>query len=218
MAATAKLAGVHGLGVLGHQTQDREHGKDAGLLANSPVPFSRPVRAGKETATQEELGEIHSSTSVTARASQMLLDQKSWCGMGPGAYIVLGFALELGNHEESGIGCHPGVRLGDGARKEMEGSLPCGPGPSVTERKEKGEDAGRGAVGPNAVGGKRGGVARLRLLGRAKESGPRGEKRKPGRGRGELAGFVFFIFCFLFPKHFPNRVVCKINSHKKQQA
>ena len=55
-----------------------------------------------------------------------------------------GFALELGNREESGIDCHPGVRLGDGVRKEMKRSLPCGAWLAVRGR-EKGEGERRGA-------------------------------------------------------------------------
>jgi len=78
----------------------------------------------------------------------MLLDRKSGCGTGPGAYIVPGFALEQGNREESGIGCHLGIRLGDGTRKEMKGLLPCGPWPSVAEREREGRESGARAGRP----------------------------------------------------------------------
>ena len=49
-------------------------------------------------------------------------------------FIGARFALELGNREESGIGFHRGVPLGDGARKEMEEDADLR-GPPVGDRR-----------------------------------------------------------------------------------
>ena len=49
-------------------------------------------------------------------------------------FIGARFALELGNREESGIGCHRGVPLGDCARKEMEEDADLR-GPPVGDRR-----------------------------------------------------------------------------------
>ena len=101
-----------------------------------------------------------------------------------------GFALEQGNRKESGIGCHPGVRLDDGARKEMRGSLPCGPRPSVAEREREGK-VGRARVG--LVAGLRPGS----WLGRAqgKPGAVLAGLRPSSRG---FSVFIFIFFNFLF--------------------
>ena len=108
-----------------------------------------------------------------------------------------GFVLEQGNREESGIGCHLGIRLGDGTRKEMKGLLPCGPWPSVAEREREGK-----------VGHARAGlVAGLRpgsWLGRArgKPGAVLAGLRPSSRG---FSVFIFIFFNFLFKEKCEHR-------------
>jgi len=79
----AEVAGVHGLGDLGHHLANREHGNDAGLLANSLVFLRDPRRLGRGSAARVWRGRNSArfkSASKAARAFPTLLDGEKGCG------------------------------------------------------------------------------------------------------------------------------------------